>query len=127
MLRFTTAAAVLGLSTAFAQPVLADKHGAHADMTCADFIAMNEEDRGMAYDALAEAGRDGAREEARGDDGGSDGMSMAESDTDAQDVDGGREEAREEARGEDMVAVMTACEADPNMKVSDVMMHPTDK
>lgn len=102
MPRFITTAAILGLTTAFAQPVLADDH-ADMDMLCADFLVLSEADRGSTFDALAEAGREGAREEARGDD-----------------------TEKEGVEEWDVDVVMTECEANPDKKVSDVMMHPTD-
>ena len=127
MFRFTTAAAILGMTTAFAQPVLAESQSVdHADITCEAFMAMNENDRNMAMDSLL-AGRDEAREEARGDDGGSTDTDMSANTTSDQSVDGGREKAREEARGDDMARVMKDCETDASMKVMDVMMHPSDK
>lgn len=116
--KLSTAASALALgmmmsTTAFAQ-----------DMTCKDYNAMTPEDQ-LAAAQDWNAGREGLRDEARGDDPAVE--VTDENVSDDLDVDGGREELRETARGsdEEVVQMMADyCAGGDDLNLKD-MRHPT--
>ncbi|PVA09301.1 hypothetical protein DC366_14325 [Pelagivirga sediminicola] len=119
--KLTTATAALTLGTLMSTTAFADNHS----MKCSDYNALSADDQ-MAHAQEWRAGREAARDEARGDDGAD--VTATENASDDVEVDGGREEARDEAMGsdEDVVAMMSEfCTTDDSQMTGD-FRHPSE-
>ncbi len=122
--KLSTAAAALALGT-----VMSTTAFAADDMMCSDFNAMSPDDQ-MAAARDWSAGREGLRDEARGDD-----PEVAAADENVSDnveVEGGREEQRDMAMGsdeesdEEVVKMMADyCAGGDDLNLKD-MRHPTE-
>ncbi|MDA3876971.1 MAG: hypothetical protein PF483_07765 [Halothiobacillus sp.] len=126
MLRITTTTAILGLSMAFSQPVLAADHGGeHSKMTCTEFMALDNEGQKSVVKSM-KSGRDAARAAMRGADNASADATMAVSKKADEGLDAGKDGAQEKMRGEETVdghvkMVMKGCS---DTHVMDIMMNP---
>ncbi|MEI4261258.1 hypothetical protein [Roseovarius sp. D0-M9] len=115
--KLSTAAAALTLGTFMST-------GAFA-MTCGEFNEMDSYDQ---LGAISEMGREGARDQAMGEDATEAGVATEQADgDDTMNDDAGREGARQDARGADvmMSEVMQRCMEDGELMVEDAM-HPSE-